>query len=112
MPMRKFYYIYISKYTLVQVDHKYYCNRIEKLGEYHNGLQLRCHLLLQIKYASRNKKRKTWLVSLLWWKDKKKNKLHETENKYKKDTIQTQGEAGHDSLYGVILLYPLINANI
>ena len=44
-------------------------------------------------------------------KRQKKNKLHETENKYKKDTIQTQGEAGHDSFYGVILLYPLINAN-
>ena len=29
----------------------------------------------------------------------------------KKDTIQPQGEARYDSFYGVIWLYPLINAN-
>ena len=28
----------------------------------------------------------------------KQKKLHEAENRYKKDTIQPQGEARHDSL--------------
>ena len=43
---------------------------------------------------------------------KQTNKQKVTWNREnKKDTIQPQGEARYDSFYGVIWLYPLINAN-